>query len=83
MKRYPMKFKESKHSAKWFCLGYRNVKLGKLKVQLTHGEIKKLFPGADPVAFANGMLDAFLGDPFRYRLNREEAGIDVSNGEEK
>lgn len=55
-----------------FMLGYNNVKLGKVKAELTAGEIQAKWPKENPDSFANGMIDALNKDPFRYQLVKEQ-----------
>lgn len=58
-------------NAQSFCAGYRAVRTGRVRHELTAREIETMFPRHDCSAFAQGMIDGLAGDSFRYRLARD------------
>ena len=60
-----------------FCAGYVAVKCGRIKEELSSSEISNQFPRHNVESFSQGMTDALNHDSYRYRLHREDAGIEV------
>ena len=63
---------------KSFEAGYNEVKTGKITAELTAREIELQYPSYLSNAFAQGMIDALRGDPWRY--NRTKINVTGNYG---
>ena len=59
-----------------FMCGYRAVRTGLIDHEWTPGQITARWPQHDADSFGQGMLDALVGDSWRYRgLRGEEQAL--------